>query len=159
MMRWHGSLEKTRAATAKTHAIEQLCREMPDSPPSLIVTLHQKNAAAEHLPRMTQWFCELDRLGVPSARLHLLEVDHEDVQAHFALALARPFEQTFWHLEDTSLERLRFDITSDMKALLSGGPAGQLRVAELRSLQHAGRSWSGGRRAEQQLRPDKQRWH
>lgn len=122
-VRWHSSLKKTRESTAKTHAaIERLCRELPDSPPSLIVTLHRRNALAEHLPAMSDWFCRLDQLGVRSARLHVMEVDHADLQQRFALTSDENVEAltTFWKLEDETLQSLRFDVISDMKALLQG---------------------------------------
>ncbi len=52
-VRWQGTLEKTRAATAKTEqAIERLCQE--GLKPSLIVTLHRANASAGRLPHVVR---------------------------------------------------------------------------------------------------------
>jgi uncharacterized protein len=76
-VRWAGSVELTRAATAKTHAaIERLVRE--GLTPSLIVTLHRNNATADKLPRMCDWFRYLDTLGITSVRLHDLEIESRD---------------------------------------------------------------------------------
>ena len=82
--RWCGSLEATRAATAKTHAaIEWLCKE--GIPPSLIVTLHRNNATADKLPQMHDWFRQVAGLGVRHARLHLMEDDHDEVGRKYGL--------------------------------------------------------------------------
>ncbi len=83
-LRWQGTLEKTREATAKTEkAVERLCRE--GMPPSLIVTLHRANATAERLPVLHSWFHDLERSGVRAVRLHLLESESEAVRTKFAL--------------------------------------------------------------------------
>lgn len=116
--RWFGSLDKTREATAKTEAaIERLARE--GMPPSLIVTLHRANASAEHLPRLYDWFRHLDRLGVTSARLHMLEVDSPAVGRKYALSAKENVEALlgFARLEP-ELARLRFDVFADMENLL-----------------------------------------
>ena len=68
-VRWAGSLDATREATAKTHAaIERLVHA--GLTPSLIVTLHRNNATGDKLPRMCDWFRHLDLLGITNVRLH-----------------------------------------------------------------------------------------
>ena len=63
----------TRAATLQTEqAIERLCEA--GIPPSLIVTLHEKNAGnPEVLRQMTNWFVRLGLIGVQHLNLHILE--------------------------------------------------------------------------------------
>ncbi|HEY9420081.1 MAG TPA: radical SAM protein [Thermoanaerobaculia bacterium] len=119
-LRWAGSLQRTREATARTHtAIERLCQE--GMPPGLIVTLHRKNATPELLPRMHDWFRWLDSLGVPSARLHLLEVDHVSVRRAYALTVEENLEAllSFARLEP-ELSALYFDVFKEARSLLLG---------------------------------------
>jgi uncharacterized protein len=118
--RWAGTLERTRAATARTEAaIERLCRE--GEPPSLIVTLHRGNATAEHLPRMHDWMRSLDEMGVSSVRLHALEVEDDEVRAAYALTAEESLTAfTSFAAVETELSRLRFDVFADLRALLLG---------------------------------------
>jgi uncharacterized protein len=119
-LRWNGSLEKTRAATARTEAaIERLCREW--RPPGLIVTLHRGNATAEKLPVLHQWLLRLDGLGIKSVRLHLLEVDAPGVRQHHALSPRENVEalRSMAALQG-QLEQVRFDMLAEMKRLLMG---------------------------------------
>jgi uncharacterized protein len=116
--RWQGTLGATRAATERTQAaIERLCRE--GMPPSLIVTLHQGNAAAAHLPALSEWLRGLDRIGVQSARLHLLEVEEPSVRGKYALAAGDNVRALLClsRLEG-ELARLRFDLFREIEALL-----------------------------------------
>jgi uncharacterized protein len=119
-IRWAGTLEKTREATARTHAaIERLC--LDGMPPSLIVTLHRNNATADKLPVLGDWILHLERLGVTTVRLHLLEVDDENVRSKYAL---RPEENVaalqYFHELEKRLQTLRFDVFDDMRKLLRG---------------------------------------
>jgi uncharacterized protein len=118
--RWAGTLARTRAATAKSEAnIERLCAE--GMPPSLIVTLHRGNATGDKLPRMHEWFRRLERLGVTSARLHVLEVDEAGVGAAYALSSEENLAAflSFAALEP-ELDTLRLDLFQDMRNLLAG---------------------------------------
>jgi uncharacterized protein len=118
--RWAGTLARTREATAKTEAaIERLCRE--GIPPSLIVTLHRGNASADRLPAMHDWLRRLEAMGVTSARLHVLEVDANDVGAAYALATDENLAafSSFIRLE-AQLSSLRLDLFDDMRNLLLG---------------------------------------
>jgi uncharacterized protein len=118
--RWNGSLERTREATAQTEAaIARLCAE--GLSPSLIITLHRCNATEERLPLLCDWIRELDRLGVPSARLHLLEVESEVIRQKYALTVEENIRALFVFAQlETELKRLRFDLFSDMRHMLTG---------------------------------------
>lgn len=118
--RWASSMEKTDELSRKAHeAIKLLCAE--GMPPSLIVTLHRGNASAEKLPAMHAWFRRLDGMGLKSARLHLLEVDHELVRRKYALSDQENTDAllSFARLE-SGLKQLRFDVFADMQNLLAG---------------------------------------
>jgi uncharacterized protein len=118
--RWAGTLARTREATAKTEAaIERLCRE--GMPPSLIVTLHRGNATADKLPTMHDWMRRLEAMGVTSLRLHVLEVDEDDVGAAYALSTEENLIAfaSFVPLE-AELTALRMDLFDDMRNLLLG---------------------------------------
>ena len=118
--RWAGALERTRAATARVEAvIEQLCRE--GIPPTLIVTLHRGNATAEKLPVMHEWLESLERMGVRSARIHLLEVDHSEARRTYALSPQENGEaiRSFAALE-SELTTLKLDLFDDIRRMLRG---------------------------------------
>jgi uncharacterized protein len=119
-VRWAGSLEKTRMATAKTEAaIERLCHE--GIPPSLIVTLHRNNATADKLPVMHDWMRQLDAAGVASVRLHMLEVETAQIGHKYALTVPESIAalMSFAELEK-QLAGVRFDVFEDMENLLCG---------------------------------------
>lgn len=119
-IRWAGSLEATRAATAKTQAaIEWLCKE--GHPPSLIVTLHRGNATADKLPRMHEWFRHVAGLGVRHARLHLMEVDHDDVGRKYGLSDEENVAALLGFADlEPELSGLRFDLFKDFRSMLRG---------------------------------------
>jgi len=123
-VRWHGTLGKTRAATARTEkAIERLCEE--GLKPSLIVTLHRANASAEKLPRLHQWFRDLDEMGVHSARLHLLEAENEDIRTRYALSVEENIAAlTSFADFQSELSLLKFDVFADMRQMLLGQDTG-----------------------------------
>ena len=140
--RWAGNLERTREATSRVEAvIARLCVE--GIPPTLIVTLHRGNAAAEKLPIMHGWFKSLERMGVRSARIHLLEVDHAEVRRTYALSPQENCEavRSFAALE-TELTALKLDLFDDIRHMLAGARRGSdLRLGGVRSLHDLGRSW------------------
>lgn len=115
-----GSLEATRKATARSEAaIAALCEKK--LPPSLIVTLHRGNAAPPHLPVLTEWFHRLERMGVSSVRLHILEVEDAAVRDRYALSIEENIA-AFSHFADVEprFERLSFDVFRDMRRMLLG---------------------------------------
>lgn len=118
--RWAGTVEKTREATAASAAaILRLCRE--GLTPSLIVTLHRGNASVERLPRLLDWFRELDGLGIQSVRLHMLEVESDAVRKKYALSERENVEALLACAQlEAELATLRFDVFADMERLLLG---------------------------------------
>lgn len=119
-VRWAGSLQRTREATAKTHAaIERLCNE--GHFPSLIITLHRNNATSDKLPVMHDWLRRLERMGIRSARLHVLEVESESTRKKYALSTEENLEafMSFAWLEK-ELTTLKLDVYEDMRRLLLG---------------------------------------
>lgn len=121
--RWAGSAAVTRQATARTEGlIETLARR--GNPPSVIVTLHQANASAARLPVLCDWLRFLEGLGIRRVRLHVLEVDSDDVGAGLMLdpAAALGVMRTLRALED-ELVALRFDVFADVAAMLRADDA------------------------------------
>jgi uncharacterized protein len=119
-VRWAGTLERTREATAKTHAaVERLCKE--GIPPSLIITLHRNNATAKQLPIMHDWLRHLESIGVTSARLHILEVENDTLRAKYALSIEENLT-AFLSLArlEQELTTLKLDLFQDMRNLLLG---------------------------------------
>ena len=119
-VRWAGSLERTREATAKTHqAIERLCHEGIST--SLIVTLHRGNATRDKLPAMHDWFRYLQGIGLTTARLHILETESEAIRDKYALSTQENIDAflSFLVLEN-ELTTLSFDVFQDMRNLLLG---------------------------------------
>jgi uncharacterized protein len=82
-----GSEARTLEATAK---IERSILLMVNNgiTPAIITTLHRHNAIGERLETLLSWFISLDALGIRYARIHLLEVETEQVRS--ALALTAP---------------------------------------------------------------------
>ena len=110
-VRWAGSVELTREATAKTHAaIERLVRE--GLTPSLIVTLHRNNATADKLPRMRDWFRYLDTLGITSVRLHDLEIEESRRSARSTGSRRTSRWRRSWSSRRSSHSFARCDSTS-----------------------------------------------
>jgi uncharacterized protein len=119
-VRWAGSLERTREATRKTEAaVERLCKE--GLAPCVLVVLHRGNATRGKLPRMHDWVRHLQKMGVTSMRLHMLEVDEESVREYYALTTEENIEAFlgFLRLQD-ELTTLEFDVFRDLRNQLLG---------------------------------------
>jgi len=120
-VRWAGSLEQTRMASAKTQAaIERLCKERMT--PTLIITLHRSNATPDKLPALQDWLLRLEQLGIVRARLHILEVDNDAIRAKYSLNDKENLEcmLSFLKFEREALTTLRFDLFQEMQNLLCG---------------------------------------
>jgi len=122
--RWAGTLEKTREATAASHAALGLLLAAGNVP-SLIVTLHRGNASAERLPRLLTWLRVLDAHGITHVRLHALEIDHADVREQLALSDDENVTAFLacYHLQ-RELRAMRFDVFTDIAQLLLTGSGG-----------------------------------
>jgi uncharacterized protein len=119
-VRWAGSTESTIKITERIQqTIDRLCEE--EIFPGLIITLHRGNATAEKLPFMHKWFKYLDQKGITSVRLHLLEVESEEINDLLSLTIEENIDalQSFTMLE-RELKNIRFDITSEIRNLLLG---------------------------------------
>ncbi len=117
--RWAGSVVRTSTATAKVErALETLLSS--GIRPSVITTLNRFNATAAMLPRLIDWFRFLDRIGVPFARIHLLEVDSSSVQESLALSASENASAmlALGELERAELQTLKFDMFGEIRALL-----------------------------------------
>lgn len=124
-VRWAGSLERTRKLTQKSEdAIKQLCEE--GLRPSIIITLHRGNVGTpEKRERMGAWLKELDKMGVGTARLHLMEVESESIRAIYHLSEAQNTETLlFFNKLEGELKHLRFDIFSEIESLLKAQDLG-----------------------------------
>ncbi|MFZ2031039.1 MAG: radical SAM protein [Vitreimonas sp.] len=117
-IRWAGSLEATRSATAKTEAaIELLCKE--GLKPSLIVTLHRANADRDRLPILIEWMHRLDQMGVASVRLHILEVEDATIRRKYALTTQENIDAYLRLAEEEGhFRQLRFDLFKELSRLL-----------------------------------------
>jgi uncharacterized protein len=83
--RWDHTLERTRRSTARSEsAIEKLIEN--GIVPSLIVTLHRFNAAPGKLEKLIDWFRYLERLGIRTIGLHLLEIENQAMREKYALS-------------------------------------------------------------------------
>jgi uncharacterized protein len=116
--RWSGTLDQTRKKTQMTlSAIDNMLQN--GIVPSLIVTLTKYNTS--NLSKIKSWLKELDKKGVYSVRLHVLEVEYDSIQNSFGLT---PEENVSIMLEmanfETELKRMRFDLFKDMKNMLLG---------------------------------------
>jgi uncharacterized protein len=121
-MRWAGSEAKTREMTRRSEAaLDALCAA--GRPPSLIITLHQRNAGPAVRTQLLDWCRALYGKGLRAIRLHLLEVDHAAVGEK--LALSEPDLQAvlddFMALQaDPDYPDWDFDLFREVIALLRG---------------------------------------
>lgn len=119
-LRWQKTLKQTRAQTKKTNEnIEKIVKENLGL--GLIITLHKQNIGTkDKMDKMIEWFKKLDKIGVKSQRLHLLEQEHgegdqyqlsnEDYQSKFIEI----------HKKTYKFKNLKFDIFGDIQKLLLG---------------------------------------
>jgi uncharacterized protein len=153
-LRWAGSLEATRRTTERTEkAIRRLCEERIY--PSLIITLHRRNATAGELPILLDWLRSLEQLGVRSVRLHILEVDSPSVREMYTLSDEENINAFLYFAKaESSFTTLRFDVFEDMRRLLLGKDASttciwnacdQYTTAAVRGVEGNGQSSNCGR--------------
>jgi uncharacterized protein len=118
--RWVGTLKATRESTERSEAaILRLCEE--GLYPGLIVTLHRLNCSSDRLAKLHSWLRCMDSLGVPSTRLHLLEVDDNDSRQRLALSEVENIDVLLGLARlENELKNLRFDLFDDVRRLLVG---------------------------------------
>ena len=116
-VRWAGSEASTRRASERSmQAMRSLCEA--GRPPSLIVTLHRGNASRRTLPRLLDWLAELGEVGVLRARIHLLEVEGDDVNSALALSAAENIAAMTALAALEERTSLQFDVFSELESLL-----------------------------------------
>ncbi len=122
-IRWAGSPEKTREATKKALGVVHRLLEERHSL-SLITTLSRGNAAPDRLPRLLEWYRDLDSRGLRHVNLHLLEIEDEAVRKEWALSEVENAEALMACAElQPHLRQLRFQPITDMAQLLLGNDA------------------------------------
>lgn len=115
-LRWAGTLEKTRELTKKANNNIIKLHEAGVSA-SIIITLHKFNASKERLPKFKEWCKWLNRHGVTSARLHLLE--KEDVEGDKYALSSEEYLDVFFNLAQEKEEiGIDFDVFRDILKLL-----------------------------------------
>ena len=118
-VRWAGSLERTRRHTQQSEeALEKLCRAGLN--PAIIITLHRGNVGTvEKRERMGDWVKRLDAMGIRSARLHLMEVESEQIRTNYQLSTEVMVDTLlYFGALESELDHLRFDIFSEIESLL-----------------------------------------
>lgn len=118
--RWAGTLEKTRVASEKSiQAIKRLCER--DLAPGLMIQLTRCNASQERLPQLFSWLREVASWGVTSVRVHILEIENDEVRDKYGLSQEENLNALLEFIEfEKELSGVRFDITRDMRSLLLG---------------------------------------
>lgn len=119
-IRWAGSLERTREATARAEAV--LYRLLQEKRPvGVITTLNRGNASPERLPQLLEWFRELDGRGLSNVNLHLMEIENQKVRERWALSDEENADALLACADlQAELKRLRFQPITDMTQLLLG---------------------------------------
>jgi uncharacterized protein len=116
--RWAGTLDATRAQTARTHwSIQALCDA--GRPPSLIITLHAGNASRERFPQLVQWFRTLDGMGITSINIHVMERDGSADTLYLSQDELSDRLIDLWNLQD-ELPHLRFTKFQEVLKLMKG---------------------------------------
>ena len=118
-LRWMGSVERTREATAHSnHMLRRLLEER--IPTSLIVTVHAQNARGEQLERLAKWLRDLSVAGLRYVNFHLLEIDMEDGRENHRLTKAENVEVLRMAMGLMETTPLTCAPISDMISLLRG---------------------------------------
>lgn len=119
--RWRTNLEDTREASKKSEEnLYKLIRHSEINC-SLIVTLYQGNVRNGRFKKLKKWFRKLNDMGLNSARIHLLEVDHKEVKKKMKLTDEENVNCMIelYDLEQT-FDTLSFDVFKDIRMLLTG---------------------------------------
>ncbi|MVZ97924.1 radical SAM protein [Sphingorhabdus sp. IMCC26285] len=116
--RWAGSLKRTRVSTAATLLAIDLLLDAGLCN-GIMVQIGRANGVGERLDELCTWLAELDRKGVPSARIHVLELDGTAARAAHGLSVAENVIAVTRLVElAKGFQTLRFDISSDRRDML-----------------------------------------
>ncbi len=119
-IRWAGSVERTREATKRAESVLRRLLE-ENHPVSLITTLNRVNASADRLPRLLEWYRELDIRGLRHVNLHLMEIESEKVRYDWALSEEENAKALLACADlQPKLVQLRFQPITDMTQILLG---------------------------------------
>lgn len=114
------SPKKTREATLSSEAVLHRLLEERHSV-SLITTLHRGNASPDRLPRLLDWYRELDSRGLRHVNVHLMEIESEKIREEWALSEEENADALLACAElQAELAQLRFQPITDMVQLLLG---------------------------------------
>ncbi|KKK55096.1 hypothetical protein LCGC14_3078030, partial [marine sediment metagenome] len=88
-------------------------------------TLGRGNASPDRLPRLLDWYRDLDSRGLQHANLHLMEIESEQIRKEWALSEEENAAALIACADlQTDLAQLRFQPITDMVQLLLGDDAG-----------------------------------
>lgn len=117
-LRWQGTRQKTREATAKSESAIERLREAGVGT-SVIVVLHQLNMAPSRRDAFKAWIRHLDDIGVGGVRFHPMELDAKAKDSAPSVGEYVSFYRDMRTFMDT-LPRLRIDLIQDIRRLQSG---------------------------------------
>lgn len=121
-IRWAGSLERTRKTTEKVEAVIFRLLEA-GRPPSIITTLNRGNASPARLPRLLEWFKELDRRGLRYANIHLMEIDDPELRREWSLTAEENAAALLAFADLQNEVSIKFQPITEMVGLLVGDDA------------------------------------
>ncbi|MFN7590108.1 MAG: radical SAM protein [Planctomycetota bacterium] len=115
-----GDIMETRRLTERTMAaIARLVRSRIT--PSLIVTLHRGNAINERLPKLIQWLCDMDDLGIQGGRLHVLESETPLIRSIWGLT-SKEYLAAFDAIRQAAklFRSFKIDVFEELRPLVLG---------------------------------------
>lgn len=115
-----GKLNVTRRMT-NTSCKNLLLLLEENIPTSLICTLSQMNACSERLPRLIDWFYELESAGLIHIRIHPMENNDADELVLNDKELTYAFTTLY---EVSKYSKLKFDLFGEMEERLRTGKGG-----------------------------------
>ena len=119
-VRWAGSIELTRKYTQlSNNNLVKLLEEKIST--SLNFQITRCNSSPERLPKMFKWLTTLDKIGLKSARIHVLEIDYNKPLGNYAFDVKGNIKAFLeYKVFERSLKNLKFDLFENMKSLLKG---------------------------------------
>lgn len=116
--RWAGSLARTRASTQATlRAIDLLLEARLLT--GIMVQIGRSNGVGPRLEQLCDWLADMDRKGVPGARIHVLELDGTAAREAHGLTVAENVAAiTRLLVAAQDFEALYLDVSTDRKSML-----------------------------------------